>query len=98
MLYLNNHFSKLKLARNAIGDEGLMELIEMLKVNKNIVHIDLSSNNITADGAFYLFNELVPLHSIISIELSSKDGLNRNKVSVKGCEPIETILKYNHPL
>lgn len=62
ILLYNNHFSTLKLARNSIGDEGLMELLEMLKVNKNIVHLDLSSNNITADGAFFLFNELVPLH------------------------------------
>jgi len=34
----------------------------------------------------------------VSIDFSSKDGLNRNKVSVKGCEPLEMLLKYNHPL
>lgn len=62
------------------------------------MHLDLSSNNISADGAFYLFNEITSIHSIVSIELSSKDGLNRNKISVKGCEPIETLLKYNHPI
>jgi hypothetical protein len=88
----------LKLARNAIGDEGVMELVELLKCNGNIIHVDISSNNITADGAFYLFNEILPIHSLVSLEMSSKDGLNRNKISVKGCEPIETLLKYNHPI
>lgn len=38
------------------------------------------------------------MHSLISLELSSKDGLNRNKISVKGCEPLEMLLKYNHPI
>ena len=94
----NNHFASLRLARNSIGDEGIMELIELLKSNPNIIHVDISSNNITADGAFYLFNEILPIHSLVSLELSSKDGLNRNKISVKGCEPIETLLKYNHPI
>lgn len=33
MLNNNFHFTQLKLARNSIGDNGLMELMELLKNN-----------------------------------------------------------------
>lgn len=30
--------------------------------------------------------------------MSCRDGLNRNKVGVHGCEPLEDLFRINHPL
>jgi hypothetical protein len=60
--------------------------------------VDVSSNNITPDGAFEFFMILHKAYSVISVDMSSKDGLNRNKISIYGCEPLESLLKSNHPL
>ena len=39
------------LGSNNIGDEGVEKLVEHLKINKTIKHLDLWSNNITGNGA-----------------------------------------------
>lgn len=86
------------MAKNFLGDLGIIEIAKALVHNRNIVHLDISSNNITPEGAHKFFNLLQKSSSIVSLDISSKDGLNRNKVGVYGCEPLETLLKKNHPL
>lgn len=86
------------MARNNLGDEGLLVITELIRLNPSIVHLDVSSNSISPNGAYEFFTQLADIHSLISVDISSKDGLNRNKVSVRGCEPLEMLLKYNHPL
>jgi len=51
LLSKNEHFCRLSLSKNNLGDLGLVELGKILLRNANIMHIDVSSNNITPDGA-----------------------------------------------
>ena len=37
-------------------------------------------------------------YSLVSVDMSSRDGLNRNKVGAYGSEPLEVLLKSDHPL
>ncbi|KAM3140563.1 hypothetical protein pb186bvf_007375 [Paramecium bursaria] len=94
----NNNFYSLNLSKNNLQDEGLKIITELMRDNTSICHLDISSNNITPQGAQEFFNELFNIHSIYSVDISCKDGLNRNKISVRGCEPLEIILKHNHPI
>ncbi len=50
-------------------------------------------NNIFVASA--LFSSLEENDTIASINLSSSDGLNRNKLSAAGVEPLESILRSN---
>ena len=43
---------------NEISDTGASYLADLLQVNKNITHLDLSNNNITSKGASYLKDAL----------------------------------------
>jgi hypothetical protein len=45
----------LDLARNNLGNEGLIALIKGLKQNCSLVHLDVGSNDITFEGASKLF-------------------------------------------
>lgn len=96
LLTTNQHFNYVDLGRNNLGNKGLKEITKVLLKNKNIIHLDISSNNITPEGAYDFF-QLLP-SSLISVDISSKEGLNRNKVSVFGCEPLEIVFRSNYPL
>lgn len=67
----------------------------VLNENLNIIHLDVSSNNISYQGANIIFNSLLNQHSIISLDLSSKEGINRNRLSQEGVILLEKVLKYN---
>lgn len=57
--------------------------------------MDLSSNDITQRGADIIFTALLNQHSIISLDLSSKEGINRNRLSHEGMRLLEKVLKEN---
>jgi len=67
----------------------------ILEENLNIIHLDLSSNDITYRGAEVIFIKLLNQHSIISLDLSSKEGINRNRLSHEGVVLLEKVLKEN---
>jgi len=69
--------------------------MEVLAENLNIIHLDLSSNDITHKGADIIFSTLLNQHSIISLDLSSKEGINRNRLSHEGMRLLERVLKEN---
>ncbi len=69
--------------------------MEVLEDNLNIIHLDLSSNDITHKGAEIIFRTLLNQHSIISLDLSSKEGINRNRLSSEGVSLLEKVLKEN---
>lgn len=70
-------------------------LMSVLENSLEIIHIDLSSNDITFRGAEYIFSTLLKQHSIISLDLSSKEGINRNRLSHEGMRLMEEVLKVN---
>jgi Ran GTPase-activating protein (RanGAP) involved in mRNA processing and transport len=69
--------------------------MQILADNLNIIHLDLSSNDITPRGADIIFTTLLNQHSIISLDLSSKEGINRNRLSHEGMRLLERVLKEN---
>ena len=55
ILKSNDHFARLDLSKNNIGDAGLKSLINGLRQNASLVHIDLGSNNLTAESCIPFF-------------------------------------------
>lgn len=95
ILMQNNYFTNLLFSKNLFGDVGTIILADAVRTNMNIVHIDLSSNDVGPEGAQALFAALLENCSVVSINLSSKEGLNRNRLGVRGVEPLEWVLKKN---
>lgn len=52
--------------------------------NSSIIHLDVSGNNISPDGFEVLFRSLISNCTLISLDVASKDGLNRNRIGLKG--------------
>ena len=47
ILKYNNHFKRVNLAQNQIGDQSIPALIDMLSGNKTMVELNIASNGIT---------------------------------------------------
>lgn len=91
----NSHFTRIHLAKNFLGDAGAFAFSEVLRLNNTLIELDLSSNNISHAGAILLFNALESNQTLISLKLHSDEGLNRNKLDSRGCQPLATLLKKN---
>ncbi len=55
ILKSNEHFARLDISKNQIGDMGMKALLNGVRQNKSLVHIDLGSNNLTADSCIPFF-------------------------------------------
>ena len=66
-----------------------------MKYNFNIIHLDISSNNITPEGFTIFFQSLLSNQSLISLDISSKEGLNRNKLGKEGSAALQIFLSNN---
>lgn len=98
ILLQNNYFTNLLFSKNLFSDVGTIILADAIRTNTNIIHIDLSSNDVGPEGAQALFAALLENCSVVSVNLSSKEGLNRNRLGVRGVEPLEWVLKKNKTL
>ena len=67
------------ISRNNIQDVGLSALLDGIRENLTLVHLDISSNDITHKIGNKLFKVLETHSSIISLDVSSKEGINRNR-------------------
>ena len=66
----NNSIASVTLGYNGIGDVGVEKLVEYLKCNKTIKHLDLLDNDITSNGAIHLRKLFSLNHTTVnSIEL-----------------------------
>lgn len=95
ILSKNTHFIKLDFEKNGFSDLGSIILADALRTSKSIIHVNLCSNNIGPEGAQALFGCLLENVSIISLDISSKEGLNRNRLGTQGVESLEWILQKN---
>lgn len=98
ILAKNTHFVKLEFEKNGFSDLGCIILADALRTNQSIIHVNLCSNDIGPEGAQALFGCLLENTSIISLDLSSKEGLNRNRLGTQGVESLEWILQKNKTL
>ena len=71
IMLCHNSITSVDLGWNSIGDAGVEKLVEHLKCNKTVKHLDLWNNDITTNGANYLKKLFYFNHtSITFIELS----------------------------
>jgi hypothetical protein len=91
----NDHFARLYLDKNQIGDEGACALAEMLSFNRSLIHLDVGSNGIGPEGFELLFVGLLHNFTLVSLDISSKDGLSRNRLGLKGAVRLGELLKLN---
>ncbi|KAL4438907.1 hypothetical protein ABPG74_016627 [Tetrahymena malaccensis] len=80
-------FSKLLLAKNNLGDEGIQILCNFLNKQhrSSIAHLEISNNNLTSVGIKQVVNMVSLNQNIISLDISSYDGYNRNRLSRSAC-------------
>lgn len=95
ILSKSDKVARLILSRNNIGDLGIIKLMDGVKKNKSVVLLDISSCNLTYRGGNIVFSSLLENESIISLNISSKEGLNRNRLTPEGLEEIEKLLNVN---
>ena len=91
----DDNYSRLILARNNFGDNGIELLLNSIRNNTSLLELNLSSNSITSKGGKIIFEYLLNQKSIISLDLSSDDGINRNRICSEGVKPIEEVLQTN---
>ena len=94
----NPYFSNLILARNTLRDEGISSMVPYLIRNRSLVHIDISSNDIGSEGTSIFFTAMASHKSVTSINISSPEGLNRNRIGLKGSDALRKLLKKNEIL
>lgn len=93
LLRVSPSFTELNLAKNRLGDRGVLELTRFLSENSSLVHLDLASNSISPEGVTPLFTMLATHSSITSVSLASTQGLHRNRLSCKGAASLEVLLR-----
>ena len=98
LLVNNEHFIHLNLSKNSIGDYGARCIAGALRENTTIIHLDLSNNAIGHEGAAEIFEMLVENENIVSLKLNSVEGLNRNRIDVRGMRHITHCLQQNQVL
>lgn len=98
ILAKNEHFIKLEFEKNSFSDLGAIILADALRTSQSIIHVNMCSNDIGPEGAQALFGCLLENNTIISLDLSSKEGLNRNRLGTQGVESLEWILQKNKTL
>ena len=98
ILAKNDHFIKLEFEKNGFSDLGTIILADALRTSQTIIHVNLCSNDIGPEWAQAIFGCLLENNTIISLDLSSKEGLNRNRLGTQGVESLEWILQKNKTL
>ena len=91
ILYNNDRISRLNLAKNNFGDEGIELLVKAVKDSISLVSLDISSNAISYKGGQIIFSDFINQKSIINLNISSHEGINRNRLTSKG---IKNIIKF----
>ena len=95
ILYNTDRISRLNLSKNNIGDEGAILLINSLKDSQSLISLDISSNSISHKGGSILFTTFVHQQSIVNLDISSHEGINRNRLTIRGIRNIQEFLEKN---
>ena len=95
ILFNTERISRLNLSKNNIGDEGAILLINSLKDSQSLVSLDISSNSISHKGGSILFTTFVHQQSIVNLDISSHEGINRNRLTIRGIMNIQEFLEKN---
>lgn len=83
--------SRVYLAKNKLGDEGVNKIAEALIRTRNLIVLDLSNNSITHKGCKIFCEALGWNESLIDLNLSSNEGPHKNILGPKGAFAIKNF-------
>ena len=96
LLLETNRISRLDIAKNNIGNEGVEILVNTLINSKSLVSLNIASNSITHKGGQLIFNSFINQQSIVDLNLSSFECSNRNRLTSVGVDNITEFLNINN--
>lgn len=76
----------LDLAKNPIGDNGIIILMHGVKRSKSMIRLDLSSTELSHKGAKRIFKSLCKNESLTSLSLGCVEGVYRNRIGERGLD------------
>ena len=80
---LTDRIAVLNLAKNQIGDEGVLNLMGAVKICRSLVVLNISSNEISGTGFIPVFEAMEHQESLCYLDISTHDGANRNRMNKK---------------
>jgi len=83
------------LRNNALGDEGIAIIANILETTKSIVHIDLSCTRMTSFGADLVLGGIMRNKSLISVIMENSPGLYRNHIKSTIFYALREVLNEN---
>ena len=89
---MNSTLKKLVLCNNFIDDDGVVNIVDFLKVNTSVSELDLGGNRIGDIGATHIALALRENTALNTLDLSS------NKIELKGFNSLRLGLKNNTTL
>ena len=87
--------TKLNISSNAIKDEGIEIISQVLRCRNDLIHLDVSSNEISPRGFSILFESLMQNNTLISLNISSIDHWYKNRIGIEGARALKELIKQN---
>ena len=72
----------INLAKNNFRDQGVEEIMRVVKYNPNVIHLDLMQNNLTPKGSKKVFKSLIGNSSLISLKMGNIENTQKNKIGI----------------
>jgi len=91
-------FYVIDISLNRLTDKGAFSIAKYISKNPSLIYLDLRSNGISINGSYHIFLALVKNYHLTHLNMSTIDGINRNRIGVKGCESLAFCLKTNQVL
>lgn len=95
ILARNAFFAYVRLGKNYLGDNGVVDLMTGIMDNTTIVHLDLSNNNLSPEGCVFILKSLANHRTLYSLNLGSFEALHKNKLGKASKEEIKNFLSQN---
>ena len=92
---LTDKIAVLNLAKNQIGDEGVLNLMRAVKLCRSLVVLNISSNEISGNGFIPVFEAMQHQESVSYLDVSTHDGANRNRMNKKSGKAFYQMLISN---
>ena len=98
LLQVSNEFCRLGLASNRIQDLGCQDLCQLICLNQNFLHIDLSSNDLSADCLKAFLDLYTGNLHLVSLDISTYNSLSRNRLGPAAAESLSMLINASQVL
>lgn len=85
-------FSRVILSANHLQDSGALKLSQLISLNSNIIHVDVSSNELTNEGMKAFIDLWLNSVSLISLDISTYNGVHRNRIGASAAESLSILV------